>query len=106
MGEAKFTPGVWVPFDNGTFWEVGPVSNKYKFIGKICNIHNAEHIGGISQVEQVANARLIAAAPELYEALDNIITATHNGFNIHQNSVLIAEARAALAKARGANSES
>ncbi|MFP2873714.1 hypothetical protein ACLEIY_15970 [Acetobacter tropicalis] len=47
------------------------------------------------------DAYLIAAAPDLYEALDNIATATHNGFNIHQNSVLIAEARAALAKARG-----
>ncbi|KAA8387646.1 hypothetical protein FKW31_03095 [Acetobacter sp. DmW_136] len=102
MGEAKFTPGVWGPFDNGNFWEVEPVSNKYR--GGICHIHDAEHIGGISQVEQVANARLIGAAPELYEALDNIITATHNGFNIHQNSVLIVEARAALAKASGETS--
>lgn len=101
MGEAKFTPGPWgldagfessKPGDFDEYWQVHDGADAIACSAN-CYAENRE-----------ANAHLIAAAPELYEALDNIATATHNGFNIHENSVLIAEARAALAKARGETS--
>jgi len=56
----------------------------------------AQHVPGI------ANARLIAAAPELYEALENLID-----FLVHgkKNCQAILRAKAALARARGDEGE-
>lgn len=53
---------------------------------------------GRNEVEDAANARLIAAAPELYEALVDLI-----GFLFHgkKDRQAILRATAALAKARG-----
>ncbi len=47
-----------------------------------------------SSPQSEANARLIAAAPDLYEALENILESTYD-----ENTKIVA--RAALAKARG-----
>ena len=57
---------------------------------------------GRNEVEDTANARLIAAAPELYEALVDLI-----GFLFHgkKDSQAILRATAALAKARGVEVE-
>lgn len=48
--------------------------------------------------EQEANARLIAAAPELYEALERLLV-EHDGN--YRTSTAVDAARAAIAKARG-----
>jgi len=56
----------------------------------------AQHVPGI------ANARLIAAAPELYEALENLIDFLFHG---KKNCQAILRAKAALAKARGDEGE-
>jgi hypothetical protein len=56
----------------------------------------AQHVPGI------ANARLIAAAPELYEALENLIDFLFHG---KKNCKAILRAKAALAKARGDEGE-
>lgn len=42
---------------------------KSGYIGSICAIQSCDHINGISYGEAQANARLIAAAPEMLEAL-------------------------------------
>ena len=57
---------------------------------------------GCNEVEDTANARLIAAAPELYEALVDLI-----GFLFHgkKDRQTILRATAALAKARGDEGE-
>lgn len=54
------------------------------------------------EVEDAANARLIAAAPELYEALEAaymVLKPQKSRFEEYVNAVTLA--RAALAKARG-----
>lgn len=46
--------------------------------------------------ENLANANLISAAPDMFDALQAICDAF-----IHQDSILIAQAKAAIAKAKG-----
>jgi len=50
-----------------------------------------------------ANARLIAAAPDLYEAIEDIIAHYYNGGDGY---VVMQQAKAALAKARGEHNDS
>jgi hypothetical protein len=69
MSNVKHTPGPWrvVPATNkGTvlFHTVDPDGNG-RWRGSVASVHSAEHIMGISIEERDANARLIAAAPEL-----------------------------------------
>ena len=62
----------------------------------------AEHI--VQRVEGVANARLIAAAPELYECLENIGSLDRQELLSdpeYWGNKIVSEARAVLAKARG-----
>lgn len=57
---------------------------------------------GHDEVEDAANAQLIAAAPELYEALENLMDFLFHGKKDRQ---MILKASAALAKARGEEGE-
>ena len=62
---------------------------------------DSENIEGITIEERDANAHLIAAAPEMYEALANYFEQTRvNGSQI-AGEQLYPFAMAALAKARG-----
>lgn len=99
MGEAKFTPGPWgldVGFDGsrpGDFDEYWQVHDGQDAIACSSNCYSGN---------REANARLIAAAPEIYEALSDLVSSIEcserDEFIIHQE---IKVARAALAKARG-----
>lgn len=64
---------------------------------------DAHEIGfGISEAEHKANARLIAAAPELLEALKMLIGFIPDGWEMPLGySQVVAQAEAALAKAEG-----
>lgn len=71
----KHTPGPWVleirkgmgeASSEATVAEIG-TSGEYR--GGIAYAQSAEHIDGIGRDELIANAHLIAAAPELLEAL-------------------------------------
>jgi hypothetical protein len=63
------------------------------------------HVGKQTNSEIEANARLIAAAPELYEALQNVLPYAQACIGLPECSwpadSVILQARAALAKARG-----
>ncbi len=96
MSDTKFTPGPWrytkaAPSgDRGIHAEgTGIFAEAYADI---------RHAGENNAAEAEANARLIAAAPDLYAALDLVLAVDPDGAGIWdaQNA-----ARAALAKARG-----
>lgn len=98
MSEAKFTEGPWTAVDNGAYWDVLEKAPGYR--GQVCSVHDAENINGITRDEQIANAHLIAAAPELYEALDNALDILKNDKRSYVQDAAT-ECRMALAKARG-----
>lgn len=78
------TPGPWFPTSDEHY--VSPAANLGTLIAIL---HEAEEDG---EAERRANARLIAAAPDLLEALKMCVI---------ERSEWLSEARAAIAKATG-----
>jgi len=109
MSDTKFTPGPWwaaigkdqpVPYYRGL---VSVLSSDPHI--SICTGETGDQSGRTcGRDEWEANASLIAAAPDLYEALEHALTITleHHETTASQRSWNVAEMiRAALAKARG-----
>ena len=92
----KHTPGPWKAARNSAFWEVvkpwpGQTleeANDYS--------PSVAHAWGTTEQEAEENARLIAAAPDLLEALQHLMVA-HG----EQLDYAFQQARAAIAKATG-----
>jgi hypothetical protein len=103
MAKLKWVPGPWLARDNGVCWQIDAAQDAVATT-QFCYAR-----------ETAANARLIAAAPELYEALSKLANevagicelaeaAIREGAGHTNYSVLWqrqAEATLALAKARG-----
>ena len=107
--ETKWTPGPWVAYENAEdkcFYvaqqDGAPYTPDYS---DVCGLECRTWSGERTIVQQ-ANAHLIAAAPELYAALEDAV------FRIRSTLILLEcddefiareteKARAALAKARG-----
>jgi hypothetical protein len=91
----KHTPGPWAVSD-------GDVTNESGIV--IATVQRA------GNGETVPNCRLIAAAPDLLEALEAVLAMhcmpTEPKRTYRDNAGAMDKARAALAKARGANSTS
>lgn len=95
-GEFKGTPGPWVASKTGR--GIGPISGlDDQSFGVIIEVAYVEFDPEIEI--QVANANLIAAAPELLEALQNMVEAYQYEASIDNPALL--SARAAIAKALG-----
>ena len=101
MTEAKHTPGPWkqhpdypliIKEDNA------PISDEGVTIANTTAHEGSGYFPNPSQGR--ANARLIAAAPELLEALQEIVAAA-DGAGWAQLDATLANARAAVAKATG-----
>lgn len=106
--KAQFTPGPWHVVDATVAesrWVVGTADD--------CSVATAEPAGPwVSHEEADGNARLIAAAPDLYEALDTswqliaeLEEAITNGLkllpaDVERIAKCCADNRAALSKAR------
>lgn len=93
--DEKFTPGPWA-INTGAAED-----NVYVYVEEIESPHGMvawAREPGQEMVTTHPDAHLIAAAPELYEALNAIVNRSVSG--IHMNN-LFAKGRAALAKARG-----
>ena len=96
------TPGPWSIHE--TKGNGGNISDRVEIAGpeEGRRKHLVASIYGFKLPEGQATARLIAAAPELFEALENLID-----FLVHgkKNCQAILRAKAALAKARGDEGE-
>ncbi len=97
--ETKFTPGPWVI--NKTYATMLIITGQSDM--DVCQV-DAGYDSDLSQYsaddEEQANAHLIAAAPELYDALSGLLYHDENGIGEGYDEVIEA-ARLALAKARG-----
>lgn len=107
MSETKFTPGPWgwvEQYRGGHAW-LQSASEKFTIGNAIIDDGSAygEYPPRIAVNE--ANAHLIAAAPDLYEALERLLPMAEDDCFQYGNSADEDEdiifARAALAKARG-----
>lgn len=66
--------------------------------GPVADLQSCDHIQGITMAECEANARLIAAAPDMFDALrDALASLEISG----QSDYVTGRVRAAIAKARG-----
>ena len=107
---SKHTPGPWeaIPFDEDGEQHFGIINARQPCGGKIKTADIARIWPRGGKAKTAANASLIAAAPELLEAL-KFILADYEDAREEWNSFdaetyadhLIAEARAAIAKAEG-----
>jgi hypothetical protein len=75
-------------------WQVSPLGNVMKDSLKIATV---EQMPSNNENERIANAQLISACPDMFQALQAICDAFWN-----QNSILIDQCKAALVKAKGA----
>lgn len=93
----KHTPGPWTISDESDDFWMTVIAN-----GKIvANVNPETFYSGVCDLVEMPvneNARLIAAAPELLEALKEIVSLEHSPMNF---GVARTIARSAIAKARG-----
>lgn len=85
--EAKWTPGPWVVFGA---WGIQDQNNRL-----IAQFEPLNDDGNGNSEESFANAHLIAAAPELYEALIRVQQEGGMGIGLHRQIDRV------MAKARG-----
>lgn len=109
MSETKFTPGPWLS-DQTLVYTLTPVldaTGKPEFwngkpvVENAWSAHVTRNKHNISWPELVANTYLIAAAPDLYEALAAIVDHETNKRDFFTWGKKVDAATAALKKARG-----
>lgn len=94
MKKFKGTPGPWVVVDNDVYFDI---RKGWKSIGDVCASMHAFDDSNHRGVVATANANLIAAAPELLEALQLMLNDECS--DTHNHAVNTAEK--AIAKALG-----
>lgn len=109
-GMSKHTPGPWQaigtdPAEGGDwFWIKAQPHSALRGFSKEIGVVN----GGQNDPEQQANARLIAAAPDLLKALTEIVSQIDQGDSsgkVFSRDHCITSARAAIAQATGENAQ-
>lgn len=99
MNEAKHTPGPWMP-EFGEAYRVRAQQDGGQ-VAIMMNLKGRHGLAGRRTGNEVAaNARLISSAPEMLDALQEIVAAA-DGSGWAQLDATLANARAAIAKATG-----
>ena len=103
MTEAKHTPGPWEWAEKETRFTVLPSRKPSNWQGPRNICERISYRGSSHWEEHRANARLIAAAPEMLEALERLesVVRLNVAFEYEACVGAVDEARAAIAKARG-----
>lgn len=112
MSEHRFTPGPWMAFAHPSYgfciYPTGDGAQPVRDSFAVVNFADASR--GYGSEEAKANARLIAAAPDLLEALKRLLPHTDwledegpigTGWKSDELVSVIQNARAAIAKATG-----
>ncbi len=100
MTETKHTqptPGLWKVDEDWTF-------GAPEVISKLRRIARVLYHGGSEDIEVHANARLIAAAPEMLAALIHVAEIYEGDYDYHQDSEtrqMLTAVRGAIAQAKG-----
>lgn len=107
---SKHTPGPWYAFWNENFWQINTSSDEFQnmAVGDVCESSEIYDKNHKPHDHSEANAKLIAAAPDLLEALEglldrytSLVSCGDCGYwNAEVEEEVIAS-RAAIAKARG-----
>lgn len=92
----KFTPGPWHVKPNSIG---GPAVGPEEAVVADIRTYGGPHVGGQQHPQTAANARLIAAAPELLEALHEMVDLV--GMAIPFDGPQQRKARKAIARATG-----
>lgn len=100
----KHTPGPWMIQEDNLGCKI--IIGNLKMTDEEYSLFTCNEIGftdGLSdESEDIANARLISAAPDLLEALkDALMVMTSQKVRIEEQADAITKARAAIAKAEG-----
>lgn len=105
MADTKFTPGPWeaAQADSPKYMSAVHFLYANKGIGTVALVGKDHAIVGDADLDvQNANANLIAAAPELYAALERAVDALASlRGELEPPLTQVVRGRAALAKARG-----
>lgn len=96
MSECKWTPGNLIVSWNGYYYDIHAVDEDGRYVDQFC-------MGAAK--DQEANANLISASKDMYEALDCIIALVDHCKRVHLACPITSQqylsAKAALKKARG-----
>jgi hypothetical protein len=93
------TPGPWIVANGLQVWRDGPSATRSP---RICTLRNAaDPVDQLPADQMAANARLIAAAPDMYEALKTLLFNCRHGNGLEAQYQALDRAESALAKAEG-----
>lgn len=100
MSNVNYTPGSWYVGNYPMSSDASPVGI-YSDKGMVANTWRSYSPHPLSQAEAEANAKLIAAAPEMLAALQRMVTSMVNSAPHHRDPEALDAAMAALKKATG-----
>ena len=95
---SKYTPGPWM-VDESLYLGAINAGKRHIAMANFYNSHDENF--RVDREQQIANAQLISAAPDLFEALKIILEYPYGDASPLDDPLVIERARAAIRKAEG-----